>query len=222
MRFSYVVIIAIFCFASCGGYPSGTTVFVTNERDGTISVIDAGTDKVVDTIQTGGRPRGIKISADGKFAYVAVSAPFNDQKAQGFDKIMVIDTSNGSIKKSIEVGTDPEQLAVDPRQRLLYVSNEDNGTATVTDAETGETINIFITGIEPEGVAISPDGRWVYVMAETSSTVTVIDTQKERVVKTFLVGTRPRDAAFSPDGTRAYISSEVGKELAVVDVPSHT
>jgi hypothetical protein len=66
-----------------------------------------------------------------------------------------------------------EQLAVDPEQKLLYVSNEDAGTATVTDIDTGEAVSVLITGIEPEGVAISPDGRWVYVMAETSSTVTV-------------------------------------------------
>jgi YVTN family beta-propeller protein len=167
---------------------------------------------VVDTIHTGGRPRGIKISGDGELAYIAVSAPFNDQKAEGYDKILVISTADGSTQKSIDVGADPEQLAVDPEQQLLYVSNEDAGTATVTDIDTGEAVSVLITGIEPEGVAISPDGRWVYVMAETSSTVTVIDTAQQRVVKTFLVGSRPRDAAFSPDGTRAYITSEVGNE----------
>ena len=32
--------------AGCSGYPSGTLVFITNERAGTISVIDAATDKV--------------------------------------------------------------------------------------------------------------------------------------------------------------------------------
>ena len=63
--------------AGCSGYPSGTLVFITNERAGTISVIDAATDKVVDTIMTGARPRGIRVSENGKHAYVAISSPLN-------------------------------------------------------------------------------------------------------------------------------------------------
>src|SRR5215218_9443971 len=37
-------------FAGCARYGAGTYVYVTNERDGTISVIDGRTEKVVDTI----------------------------------------------------------------------------------------------------------------------------------------------------------------------------
>src|SRR5215204_1090629 len=217
-----IILAAAIFLTSCGGYPTGTVVFVTNERAGTISVIDAQKDTVIDTIQTGGRPRGIRLSVDGARAYVAISAPFNDQQASGFDKIIVVDTTAGNIERSIDVGTDPEQLAVDRKENFLYVSNEDAGTATVVDLETGEAVAVLVTGIEPEGVAISPDDRWVYVMAETSSTVTVIDTSTHTVARTFLVGERPRDAAFSPDGRRAYISSELGHDLSVVEIPSHT
>ena len=122
IRYVFVTILSIF-LATCGAYPSGELIFVTNERDGTISVIDGSTDKVIDTITTGGRPRGIRISSDGKRAYVAVSAPFDDQQAEGFDKIVVIDTGDGTVLDSINVNTDPEQLAVDPEQKYIYVSN---------------------------------------------------------------------------------------------------
>ena len=67
-----LLIFAACLVASCSsGYPSGPLVFVTNERDGTVTVIDAKTDKFVDAIHTGSRPRGIRVSADGKHAYVA-------------------------------------------------------------------------------------------------------------------------------------------------------
>ena len=181
MTRSLVIVFLSFLITACRGYPDGELVFVTNERDGTISVVDAAEVRVVDTISTGGRPRGIRISTDCTRAYVAVSAPFEDQQAEGFDKIVVIDTANGKTLDSINVNTDPEQLAVDPEQKYIYVSNEDTGTATLTDIATGEPVKTLITGIEPEGVAISPDGRWVYVMAETSSTVTVIDTENRRL-----------------------------------------
>ncbi|HEX8267659.1 MAG TPA: hypothetical protein VF596_19825 [Pyrinomonadaceae bacterium] len=54
---------------------------------------------------------------------------------------------------------------------MLYVSNEDAGTVTVTDIETGQPKTTLIVGIEPEGVTISPDGRWVYVMAKTNALI---------------------------------------------------
>ena len=183
--------------------------------------IDAKTDKVIDTMFFGARPRGIKISADGKNAYVAFSAPMNKKPKPGDEGITVINTRNGRVVKSINVGSDPEQLEINSNQTLLYVSNEDAGTATVTDIETGQPKATLIVGIEPEGAAISPDGRWIYVMAETSNTVTVIDTEKLQVTDTFLVGSRPRAAAFSPDGSKAYITSEVGQTLSVVDTANH-
>ena len=40
--------------------------YVSNEGSGTISVIDTATDKVAATITTGGKPRGIALSLDGK------------------------------------------------------------------------------------------------------------------------------------------------------------
>src|SRR4051794_6794455 len=79
--------------AGCSVYPTGTLVFVTNERNGTISVIDAKNDKIIDTIFCGARPRGIRISADGKNAYVALSAPPNKGAKPEDNRIIVLDTS---------------------------------------------------------------------------------------------------------------------------------
>ena len=208
-------------FTACAKYPSGTLVFVTNERDGTISVIDAAADKVIDTIMTGGRPRGIRISANNKHAYVAVSTPLNTKPKPGDDRVCVYDTSSGALIRTIQVGVDPEQLAIDQDERRLYVSNEDTGTATVIDIANGKVPATLVTGIEPEGASISPDGRWVYVTAETSNTVTVIDTSSLTVADTILVGARPRDTAFSPDGSRAYVSAEIGQSITVIDVETH-
>ena len=220
MRTPAIFLLILFSLAACSRYPSGTLVFVTNERDGTISVIETKTNKTVDTIVTGARPRGIRMSADGTRAFIALSSPIGKTPDPADSRILIVDTSNGNELGSIHVGDDPEQLALDAER--VYVSNEDNGTATATDIASGDTLATLVTGIEPEGVIISPDGRWVYVMAETSSTVTVIDTEKLAVAQTFLVGTRPRDGAFSPDGRRAYISSELGGTLAVVDTGTHT
>ncbi|HEX9942405.1 MAG TPA: hypothetical protein VGG03_10340, partial [Thermoanaerobaculia bacterium] len=47
--------------------------YVTNERAGTVTVIDTATDKAVGSFKVGARPRGVQASADGKRVYVALS-----------------------------------------------------------------------------------------------------------------------------------------------------
>src|SRR5271154_5703267 len=48
-------------------------IYVSNERSGDLTVIDAADFKVVATIPVGKRPRGIHASPDGKTVYVALS-----------------------------------------------------------------------------------------------------------------------------------------------------
>jgi PQQ-dependent catabolism-associated beta-propeller protein len=207
--------------AACARAPRGPLAYVSNERDGTITVIDTGGDEVVSTIRVGARPRGIRVSPDGRRVYVAVSTPSGKDYDHAENRVAAVDVRSGEIVARYDVGTDPEQLAVHPDGTRLYASNEDAGTASVTEIKSGKQIASLVVGVEPEGVTASPDGRWVYVTAETSNTVSVIDTRQDKVVASFLVDSRPRDAAFSPDGARAYVTTEIGRTVAVVDTAAH-
>lgn len=212
-----VVLIAI-TLTSCAAKPSGPLAFVTNERDGTITVIDTKTDNVTSTIKVGGRPRGIRLNADRNRIWVAISYP-SDQALE--DKVAEYDLS-GKLISEYEVGTDPENFVIDDSATRLYIANEDAGTASITDVKANRVIATMPVGLEPEGAAISPDGRWVYITSETSSTVSVIDTQTGQVAKTFLVGARPREAAFTSDSARAYVTAENGNVVSVVQTKDHT
>jgi PQQ-dependent catabolism-associated beta-propeller protein len=197
----------------------GELAFVSNERSGTISVLDVATDRVVDTVTVNGRPRGIQGAPDGSRVYVAVSHPWYGTAVR--EGIVAIDVAERKVLGFIAAGSDPEQFAVSARPPRAYVSNEDVGTASITDLRTGTVVATPLVGIEPEGVAISPDEFWVYVTAETSNTVSVIDTAKGDVTGSFFVDARPRAAAFSPNGRFAFITAEIGRSVAVVDVRRH-
>jgi PQQ-dependent catabolism-associated beta-propeller protein len=203
---------------SCTSKPVGPLAFVTNERDGTITVIDTGTDHVYSTIKVGGRLRGIRLNPARTRIWVAISYPTN--QSQGEDTIAELDL-NGNIITKYEAGTDPENFVVDDHATRLYIANEDAGTASITDVKTNRVIASMPVGLEPEGAAMSPDGRWVYITSESSSSVSVIDTQSGNVVKQFLVGARPREAVFTADSTRAYVTAENGNVVSVVDTRDH-
>ena len=53
--------------------PKGPRVYVTNERSGNLTVINAQSNEAMATIPLGKRPRGIKLAPDGTTLYIALS-----------------------------------------------------------------------------------------------------------------------------------------------------
>src|SRR2546428_12655035 len=73
--------------------------YVPNERSGTVSVIDTASDRVVATIKTGGKPRGIAASPDGRRLYVS---------DQPNGSLVGGDLAAREISEQIPVGKSPE------------------------------------------------------------------------------------------------------------------
>lgn len=209
----------------------GFRVLVTNERSGDLTVIDGSTRKVIATIALGKRPRGLKISPDGRHLYVALSGspiapPGTDEDTlppadKGADGIGVVDLDQLSLVNVLRGVSDPEQLAISADGRKLYIASEDTGQAVVMDAQTGQQLAVMPVGGEPEGVTLSPDGRWVYMSSEEDHQIAVIDTATDKVVATLDVGQRPRFTEFSDDGALAFVSAENDGTITVADARTH-
>jgi YVTN family beta-propeller protein len=207
-------------------------LFVTNEIEGTVSVIDTASRAVVKTIQVGKRPRGIRSNKDGSKVFVALSGspiggPGVDESKlpppeRRYDGVGVIDVKTGTLEKILPSGTDPEQFALSADGRHLFIANEDAGATTVLDVDAGSIVKVIKVGGEPEGVDLSPDGRFVYVTAEADNQVFVIDTSSLAVVKVIDVGPRPRSTGFVPNAPVAYVSAENDAHVYVIDTTTHT
>jgi nucleoside transporter/PQQ-dependent catabolism-associated beta-propeller protein len=211
--------------------PKGPRVYVTNERSGNLTVIDAQTNTAIATIHLGKRPRGIKLAPDGTTLYIALSGspiapPGVDEKTlpppdRSADGIGVFDTTQMKLVKLIHAGTDPEQLAVSKDGKQLFVANEDAATASIVDVGSGAIVGVVKVGGEPEGVERTPDGALVYVTSEEDNEVFVIDPAKGTLVAQVKTSPRPRSVGFLPDGSRAYVTSENGNAIDVLDTRRH-
>src|SRR5450631_688747 len=67
------VICAVASLSQKTGDSSHFRIYVTNERSGDLSEIDASTFQVIATVPLGKRPRGIHASPDHRFLYIALS-----------------------------------------------------------------------------------------------------------------------------------------------------
>ena len=209
----------------------GPYLFVSNEDGNDVTVINAKTDSVVATLDPGQRPRGVRVSPDGKWLIVAVSGspkagPGVDEKTlppadRSKDGIALIDLSTGKKVANLPGGLDPEAFAISSDGKTIYVSNEDGGTLTLIDVDTRQITGTVPIGSEPEGVQIHPDNKVLYATNEGSGTVSVLDLKTKKIIATFPTGKRPRGIAFTPDGKKAYITNEVGGTVTVVDAKKH-
>ncbi|PMR67394.1 PQQ-dependent catabolism-associated beta-propeller protein [Halomonas heilongjiangensis] len=184
-------------------------IFVSNEKDNTVSVIDGETLEVVETISVGRRPRAMAFSSDGSELFVAVG----DDEA-----IDMIDLETLQVVRSQSSGDDPEVIRVDPNRPYLYVSNEDDNIVSVLDYEARTLVTEIPVGVEPEGLGISPDGRWLIATTETSNMAHIIDAEAMEAVHHRLVGARPRHAEFTHDGREAWVSSEIAGMVSILDM----
>ncbi len=206
--------------------------YVSNEDDGTVSVIDTERGAVIATVAAGRRPRGLALSPDGALLYVAVSGlpkcppPIPDAECAklprdpGADGVAVIDTRRLVRTRVLTGVSDPERVAASRDGRRLYLSEEDAGRLAVLDAVRGTVLASVAVGREPEGVRVSPDGRWVLVTSESDDRVTIVNARSGAVVGRAQVGKRPRDLAVTPDSRFAYVSGESDASLYRISLPS--
>jgi PQQ-dependent catabolism-associated beta-propeller protein len=133
-----------------------------------------------------------------------------------------MDPDTGEILHDLPSGEDPEQFALHPDDRHLYIANEDDAITTVVDIETRKVVAQIDVGVEPEGMAVSPDGRIAITTSETTNMAHWIDTETRELFANTLVDSRPRHAEFAKNGLEMWVSAEIGGTVTVFDTATQT
>ena len=141
MRWIAVLGLSLLGFLLSFDSASAFLAYVSNEKGNSISVIDTDKMETVATIPTGQRPRGIEVSRDGKFVFVALGDD---------DTIQVFDTKTRNDAGNLPSGADPEQFTLDPAGKMLYVANENDAMVTIIDVAKRAAIGQVSVGIEPK------------------------------------------------------------------------
>jgi YVTN family beta-propeller protein len=215
---SRLLLICAFALPLCA--QAAGRAYVSNEDGHSVTIIDTEKMEAIGSIAVGKRPRGLKLSADGKRLYVAVSGLAKcppsvpdeecaklerDLKADG---VAVVDTATSKVLSVLQAGSDPEQFDLTTDGKLLIVANEDTASATVIELPSGTIRQKIPVGREPEGVRVSPDGKWFVITNESDHSISLIDAKTLQVKRSIKVGQRPRDIAFAPDHHTAYVTGE--------------
>lgn len=149
----------------------GKKLIITNEADNTITVHNISNGKLLKTISTkpyGDRPRGIKVSPDGK-TYVATLEYGN--------KFMVLD-KNFKVLRTVDTANAPYGISFDRDGSHIYVAAAKDKKLQVFDAKTYEKVKEADTGNRCWHFTFTPDDKQILLACGKSDAVLVIDVDK--------------------------------------------
>ena len=171
-------------------------VYIANRGAAAVTVIDAETQTIVETIAVSDQPldqdlRWVDVRPDGGAVYVTGDA-----------HVFVIDPASGTVTTTIPTTGPNRDLAIHPNSSLVYVADANVAVIETSGHAIVDTITIAGT---PYGVTLTPDATQLYVTT-LEGTVEVIDVNTRASVASIAVGGAPKMVAFTPDGQRAYVT----------------
>jgi YVTN family beta-propeller protein len=143
------------------------------------------------------------------------------------DSVSVIDISssnpaNYSLIKRIQVGDEPQSIALDTITATTYnayVANAAGNSVTVINVNTSGTFSTFVekeftTGAEPWNVVASPDGKKVFVTNSGQDTISVINTANRSLlgsvdIRNSACNDPDRNRHFQPRGMAVTLNNDL-------------
>lgn len=196
--------------------PSGQYAYVTNwenltTQQGTVSVIDTQTNKVIDIIPLGvfAEPTSVAITPSGQYVYVA---DFGD------GSVSVISTATNQVTATISNLYDSlDGIAISGNGQYIYVTNQNDNFVYVINPQTNKVVTTINVGSSPIGVTFTPDSKYAYVADVGGNEVSVINTSTNTVVDTIAVGPGSILTAFTPYGSYAYVTNYNSDTVSIIN-----
>jgi YVTN family beta-propeller protein len=160
-----------------GVAPDGKHIYISDESESTLDVVDAKTLKVTNRIPLSGHPNNMAVGKDGRKVYVGII-----QAPGGVD---VIDTVALKRIKTVPTKGTIHNAYVTPDGKYVVAGSIQGKTINVIDAQTDEpvwTLDMDL-GIRPMTFSWNPDGstQWIFAQLTGLNGFAVVDfaTKKE-------------------------------------------
>jgi len=196
--------------------PNGGLVYIMNQSDNTVSVIDPISVQVIATIPVGTSPVWASSNLNGSYVLVV---------NKGSNNLTAINTSNNTTT-TIPVGTAPNYSFFDSNRNRLYVTNGGSNDVTVLDLSQGApkvlvpSVKMGTAGnpaVDPTSVVALQDGSRYYVANTGTNNVSVVDANSNTLVATTTTNPISLGAAAStaqplwiesePTSTKVYVTT---------------
>jgi len=202
----------------------GPRLYVVNQGDKTVSVVDPATNRqiqIIDEHQTTMHAHEAAVSGDGKTLYlpiygnVGVGSPGLDGS-----EILAVDTQTGQITNHLDFGhgVRPHCVVFEPKRKLLYVTTELDQAITVIDPKSFKIVGTVPTGAAQSHMfAITRDGKRGYTSNVNPGGVSILDLVNRKTLRVIPISRVSQRIALSRDDRWAFTADQTTSRMAVID-----
>jgi YVTN family beta-propeller protein len=187
-------------------------IYVTNSAGDRINVIDAATNKVVQTFKGPEAMHGVNFSPDGARVYVS-----NESEST----LDVFDRRTGKRIKQVALSNRPNNIAVAKDGRIVVGIARGEGALDIVDPGSLALKKSIPVHGRLHNVYVTPDGKYAIAGSIPNKMLTVIDLATEAVAweAPMSGGVRPMAIETNPDGSTKRIFAQLSdlNGFAVVD-----
>ena len=213
---------ALAALLAAGPIPLWAQLYVPNQDDATVSVIDPATRRLLRTVDLrrygvgdNAKPHHVQVEPDGSAWYVTLI---------GAGKVLKLDPGNrllGSV--DLEV---PGLMALHPSRDLLFVGrsmsavNPPPRMAVIRRSDMKLLDEVDLLFPRPHGIVVHPGGDVVYVASLGTNQIASVGVEQGEVRLVNVPGMAKGfvQAAVSPDGSMLAVTAELTDSLLVFDL----
>ena len=203
--------------------PDNKTLYATNWLSNDISVINLDTGKLIKKIKTVKTPRGIYITEDQNFMYVA-----------GFDsgELQKINLISGEKKVIYKSGGALRHIVGDSINKVLYISDMAKALIYKLDLNTDKITKFATTDSHPNTIDLMYDGKILavscrgknnpksyYIPGPTWGSVQLFDTKDGMLLDAIIGGNQP--TALATNGSKIIFSNFLDREVKAYQFPEY-
>lgn len=207
----------------------GPRLFVVNQGDKTMSVVDPATNKqiaVIDEHQTTMHGHEIAVGGDGHTVFMPIYGNVG-VGSPGLDgtEMLAIDSQTGGITGHVDFGhgVRPHCAVYEPVRNLLYVTTELDKAITIVDPKTLKIVGQVPTGAsQSHMLAITRDGKRGYTSNVNPGSVSVLDLVERKTITVIPISPVSQRIALSRDDKWAFTADQSQPRMAVIDTATNT
>lgn len=196
-------------------------IYVANEGEGTVSVIDLQDNLKVTSIEISGNsgemfmPHNVQVARNGKSVWVTAVS----MDSKGIDELVVIDPNMDTIKKRIQLGRDLHlaHVVLDNDSKFAFATAQESNQVFQVDASTYQILRKFELGTDhsPHGLRYS-NGK-LYVANMDSKSMSIINISDGEIADISLGGMAVQTAV-TQDDKLVFVSLYDTKEVVRYDL----
>jgi DNA-binding beta-propeller fold protein YncE len=178
------------------------------------ALVDADSYKILATLPTGPGPHEVRVSRDGRYAYVAISGG-GPGGARG-NSVTVLDLKRRRVKANLDLGSysSPHDVRVSRDGRRVWVVCAPAQTILELEADSGKLLKTYKTNQAGSWfLEVTPDERKIYTPNLEGKSVSVID-RATGATKVIPFEAEVYGIDITPDGRQVWVS---GPGVAVID-----